>query len=213
MYEKHRVARPLPIALSVLLLGALAGCGADGAVVAGIDSRAANALHFLRPAVDAPPLANPVVQFYARRGESREARIYYQPRLGRTDSTEFVRFRVPASSLAQRPDGTPMAPGDSILITIRVLDPARLILDFQPSGLRFAASSPAELKIKFAEANDDLDGDGDVDADDDARERELSIWKQEAPGLPWYRMASVIDFSLEEVEADLFGFTGYAIAY
>ena len=210
---KPRFARHLSIALSALLLGALAGCGVDGAIVAENASRSADGLHFLRPAVDAPALSNRVVQFYAKRGETREAYIYYQPRPGRTDSTEFVRFRVPASSLERRPDGTLMVTGDSILITIRVLDPARLILDFQPSGLRFAASSPADLKIKFVEANDDIDGDGDVDADDSARERELSIWKQEAPGLPWYRMASVIDFSLEEVEADLFGFTGYAIAY
>jgi hypothetical protein len=209
----HYLAHQLPLAFGALSLAAVIGCSGDIAIGPEPDSRPTNGLHFLRPASDAPPLANPVVQFYAKRGDNREAFIYYQRRPGRSDSTEFMRFRVHGSALAQRPDGTTIVEGDSILITIRVVDPARLILEFQPSGLRFAASRPAELKIRFAEANDDLDGDGDVDADDSARERELAIWKQEAPGLPWLRMASVVDFSLDEVEADVFSFTGYAIAY
>jgi hypothetical protein len=209
--HKHRVAQHLSIALAALLVAAVTGCGADGAIAADNDSRPAEALHFLRPAADAPSFANPVVQFYAKHGETREAFIYYQKRAGRVDSTDFVRFRV--RSLAQRPDGSTFAPGDSILITIRVIDPARLILDFQPSGLRFAANDPADLRIKFVEANHDLDGDGDVDSDDAATERLLSIWRQEAPGLPWLRMTSIVETSLDEVEADVFGFTGYAIAY
>lgn len=209
----HRSARPRSNTLRALLVGALVGCGADGSVVASNDSRAAEDLRFLRPAADAPPLANPVVQFYARRGQTREVFVYYRPRAGRTDSTDFARFRVRASSLVQRPDGSPIAVGDSILITIRVIDPSRLILDFQPSGLRFAASDPADLRIRFVEAHHDFDGDGDVDGDDAATERLFSIWRQEAPGLPWLRMTSVVETTLDEVEADVLGFTGYAIAY
>ena len=211
--HRDRSGHRHPIALGMAMLAALAGCGSDGPTAADSDVRPAEQLHFLRPAADAPPLANPVVSFYAKRGEDREAFIYYRPRPGRTDSTEFVRFKVPGGSLDRRPDGTAFVLGDSILITVRVSDPARLILDFQPSGLRFSANDPAPLKIRFNEASDDIDGDGDVDADDDLRKTELSIWKQEAAGLPWYRLTSVLDFSTDQVEAKLLGFTGYAISY
>lgn len=201
------------IALGGLLLGTLAGCRSDSATATDSDIRAAELLHFLRPAIDAPPLANPVVSFWAKRGSDREAFLYYQPRPGRTDSSEFMRFKVPGAALDRRPDGTQIATGDSLLITIRVVDPTRLILDFQPSGLRFAAGQPAELKIKFSETDHDLNGDGVVDADDAARELQLSIWKQELPGLPWIRVASSVEVTLEQVEAKVLGFTGYAIAY
>ena len=209
----HRSALSFAIALSTVLLGALAGCGSDSVISPDGDIRPATALHVLRPATDAPPLATPILSFYAKRGEDREAFMYYQPRPGRSDSSTFMRFKVSGSSLDRRPDGSVILMGDSVLITIRVSDPARLILDFQPSGLRFASSQPADLKLVFRESSHDFDGDGDQDADDDRAKSSLGIWKQEAPGLPWVRLASVAEFTLEQLEADILGFTGYAIAY
>lgn len=205
------ISRGAMVALAAMI--AIAGCNANDPTEPNPDVKPSEALRFLRPAADAPPLANPVVSFYAKRGDSREIFIYYRPRPGRTDSTEFVRFRIPDETLDRRPDGTSFQLGDSILITVRVADPARLILDFQPSGLRFTPGKPARLKISFSEANDDLDGDGDVDSGDNSVEGQLAIWKQEAPGLPWFRQASIRHLELDEIEADLFGFTGYAIAY
>lgn len=212
MYS-HRSTHPFAIALGVVLLGAVAGCQSDGSISPDSDTRPAEALHFLRPAVDAPPLANPFLSFWAKRGVDREAFMYYQSRPGRSDSSVFMKFKVSASSLDRRPDGTAILMGDSVLITIRVADPARLILDFQPSGLRFSAANPADLKLDFSESSHDFDGDGDEDADDSRAKMALRIWKQEAPGLPWVRLASVTEFNLEELEADILGFTGYAIAY
>ena len=60
---------------------------------------------------------------------SREAGISWlvsriRPRAGRTDSTEYLRFRVRNRSLLRRPDGTSFGPNDSLLITLRVTDPA-----------------------------------------------------------------------------------------
>lgn len=211
--RNHQTAHSFAIVLGVVLLGALAGCESGAALTPDDDSRPAEALHFLRPAFNAPPLANPVVSFYAKRGVDQEVFMYYQSRPGRSDSSVFMRFRVRASSLDRRPDGTLIAAGDSVLITIRMSDPARLILDFQPSGLRFSAADPAELKLRFNEASHDFDGDGDEDADDARHRTELRMWRQEAPGLPWFRLASVIDLSVEEVTADILGFTGYAISY
>ena len=39
-------------------------------------------------------------------GDNREVRLYYRPRAGRNDSTEYLRFRVKNKSLLRRPDGT-----------------------------------------------------------------------------------------------------------
>lgn len=209
----RRFAPLLFLAVASGLAGVLAGCNSDSSTAAASDIRQADAMHFLRPSITTPPLSNSVVSFYARRGEDREAFMYYRPKTGTSDSSLFMRFKVPGASLDRRPDGTAFQMGDSVLITIRVADPSRLILDFQPSGLKFAATTPAELKIDFGEASHDLNGDGVVDAVDVAHQLELAIWKQEAPGLPWIRLSSFVDFSSDKVEAKLTGFTGYAISY
>jgi len=56
-----------------VLLGALAGCGPGSVISPEGEIRPAEELRFLRPAVDAPPLANPTLSFYAKRGVGREA--------------------------------------------------------------------------------------------------------------------------------------------
>jgi hypothetical protein len=208
-----RSLRLAPAFLIVAAAALFATACDDGPSGPDPDVRLTEELTFIRPAADAPPLANPSVQFYAKRGEDRDVFIYYRPRPGETDSTEFMHFRVRAEALLTRPNGTAFQPGDSVLISVNVIDPSRLILDFQPSGLRFSQDHPAELEISFEEADDDLDGDGDIDDRDLDNERKLSVWRQEAPGQPWYRMATIVEYELNEVDVDLFGFSGYAIAY
>lgn len=207
----HNVRLPRAIVLTALMLASTA-CAGDGAGP-DVEQRPTEALNFLRQAADAPPLANPVVQFYAKRGTDRAVFIYYRPRAGETDSLEFVHFRVPAEALLRRPDGTLIQQGDSVLVTMRVVDPSRLVLEFEPTGLRFSSTKPAELEISFMEADDDLDRDGDTDDRDRQLEQTLGLWRQEAAGQPWYKLASVIEFEIDEVDARLTGFSGYAIAF
>jgi hypothetical protein len=168
-------------------------------------------LNFLRAAANAPPFAETQVTFTARRGEDREVRIRYQVAPGEFE--EFVRFRVRPESLREYPDGRPFNPGDEVEITVRVIDLNRLIVEFQPSGLKFNPSRPAELTFKYNHTDPDRDGDGDVDSNDASIESLLAIWRQEAPGQPWTKLVSKIEFEIDEIEADITGFTGYAFAY
>jgi hypothetical protein len=41
----------------------------------------------------------------------------------------------------------------------------------------------------------------------------LSIWRQEAAGQPWLKLVSAVVSDSKRVDADLGGFTGYALAY
>ena len=166
---------------------------------------------FLHPAAGAPSIANPVVSFYAKKGEDRSVQMVYHLAAGQKDSTVFIDLRVPARALAYRPDGTPFAAGDSVLITITLVDPTRLIADFEPTGLRFSPDRPAHLKISYAEADSDLNGDGTVNATDRRLTSQLRIWGQESAGDPWFGLNSVVDQGVHEVEAELGGFTSYSI--
>ena len=125
-----------------------------------------DSLNFLRAALNAPPLGERTLGFWAVRGETREIRLMYRPQAGQTDSVEFARFRVDAQSLVNDSAGNPIADGDSILITLGVQDTLHLITEFRPSGLVFNDTKPARLWLKFGEADPDLNGDGSVTAAD-----------------------------------------------
>ncbi|MDB4890537.1 MAG: hypothetical protein JWL61_2392 [Gemmatimonadetes bacterium] len=177
------------------------------------EERVEGQLRLLTVSTDAPPLALSIVSFYAVKGKNAGADIWYRPRAGQRDSTKFLEFRLGGATLDRRPDGSIIANGDSVRITVMVTDPAHLILQFQPSGLTFSSKDPARLRMFFNEVGDDLDHDGSVNSDDDDVERRLSIWRQEVPGLPWFKVASAVVKDQKRVDADLLGFTGYALAY
>jgi hypothetical protein len=202
-----------------LIAGAVAaiacGQGGSGSAGPGIDSvvQSEDSLTFLQPAPNGPHFGDAMVSFYAVKGQRREARLMYRPLTGHSDSVEFARFRVDDRSLVNRPDGSPLATGDSILITLTLSDSTRLIAGFEPAGLQFNPSRPARLAIKYGEADPDLDHNGVVNAADSALVATFKIWRQEAPAEPWVSIPSSLSESALEVEADIYGFTRYAVAY
>jgi hypothetical protein len=198
-------------ALAVLVAGVLLGCSA--AESTGPEERPINGLHLLTVTASAPTLVATVSSFYAVRGRNAGIDLWYHATLGSRDSTKFLEFRLDNTSLDRRPDGTAFADGDSVLITLTVTDPKHLIVDFQPSGLRFTASNPGRLKMFFGQCGDDLDGNGTVDGNDDAIQNQLSIWRQESLLAPWIKVSSAVVKSSKEIDADISGFTGYAAAY
>lgn len=206
------------LTLPVLATFALA-CSADSSGGGGTgpgsgDSTVAEeSLHFLRPALTAPAFAGRTQSFWAVRGERREIRLMYQPEAGQVDSFEFVRFRIDDNTLVKDSAGNPLAVGDSVLITLTLSDTLRMIVEFQPSGLQFDPANPARLWIKFGEADPDLNEDGAVTPADSTVLLTMKIWRLEQTGQPWTRMPSFVNTMEQEVEADLFGFTRYAVAY
>ncbi|HEY7407069.1 MAG TPA: hypothetical protein VH638_02300 [Gemmatimonadaceae bacterium] len=202
-------SRILKLTGVVLITAAAVSCGES----TGPQGKQTEELRFLRLAPDAPPLVSQTAAFYARVGEDRELRMYFRPRPLENDSTEFLRFRVDAGALFRRPDGSAFAAGDSILITITMFDLSRLILDFQPSGLRFNPQRPAQLKIRYEEADHDFDDDGDEDDRDLQLEGAFNIWMRENVTQPWFPLGSIRHLELDEVEADILGFTNHALAY
>ena len=210
--------RRVPPLLLAIVLGVTSACQ-DEPTGPPRDSPPAQAVtaaaspHFLRAAANAPSIANPVIKFYAKKGQRRTIFMFYHARAGRQDSTDLVRFRLREQSLLARPDGTPIRARDSVLITLRLVDPVRLIVDFQPAGLRFNPEDPADLRIRWSETNDDVNRDGVVNSQDTALKQRLKIWRRETSAEPWMRTPSVVSVPDEECELDLTGFTRYAIAY
>jgi hypothetical protein len=100
-----------------------------------------------------------------------------------------------------------------VLITLTVTDQTHFIVDFQPSGLKFSASDEPTLKISFAACGEDLNYDGVADARDQAIMDGLSFWRQESPFQQWHKISSTLVASVKEVNAQLGGFTGYALMW
>lgn len=199
------------LALMIGVTAVIAACGSDS--VTAPEQRPASELRLLTVASTSPLLATTTTSFWAVKGKNAGVDLWYHAPPGQRDSTKFLEFRMGGATLDRRPDGSVIAQGDSVLITLTVVSPTNLIVDFQPSGLKFSANDPAKLKMFFGECGDDLDRDGQVTSSDDAIEQQLSIWRQETPLSPWIKVSSLVVKDNKEVDAELGGFTGYAIAY
>ncbi len=166
----------------------------------------------LRLAQNAPALERTEVSFWAIRGRGTEVEIRLAPGGGDDDGEEFLEFEIPEDALLAYPDGRRFARGDSVRITIRVVDPTRFVFEFQPAGLKFDPRHPAELEVSYEWADPDYDGDGDRDSDDAEIEREFGFWRQERAGQPWFRVGTVRVEEMDEAEAKITGFSKYALA-
>jgi hypothetical protein len=196
--------------LAVLLTGTIA-CS-DSAAPPGDVTRPPSELNLVHLDATSPPLLNADTSFYAVKGQDREVRISFQD-VGGGEGEEFLRLRVRPGALLARPDGSPILAGDSVLITVRVVDPVNILFDMEPAGLTFSPAEPAELKIHYDHADHDFNEDGTINTVDDGIKSQLAIWRQELPTDPFVKLGSVNVEGLEEINADILGFTRYAIAY
>jgi hypothetical protein len=200
--------------VAALLAATLAACSGDSftpSVGDGPTQVPESSLNALEIAPTETPETT-IVSFYAVKGEGREQRLYTRKPDGSRDD-EYLRLTVGGNSLLAAPDGHHYVPGDSVLITISVVDQSRMLFEFQPAGLKFNPGDPAELRASYAPVDGDFDHDGDHDAVDDSLESRLAIWRQETPGTPFQRLMSLISTSSHDVRADLMGFSRYAVSY
>ena len=177
------------------------------------EGRSLSDLHQLHVSSSYPALAATQASFYAVKGKSAGVDLWYHARPGSTDSVKFVEFRMGPMALDRRPDGSPVALGDSVLITLTVTDATHLTIDYQPAGLTFSVVDQPTLKMFWVACGDDLNYDGKVDDADAALSQQFSIWRQESPGAPWFKVPSFVAQGTKEVDAHLEGFTGYAVLY
>jgi hypothetical protein len=172
-------------------------------------------LLFLRPAEDAPPLLTTDTSFVATKGQDTRVEMFYAPAPGSGEDKgeRFLRFELEEETLLRYPNGHPMAgalfqEGDTITIRIQIAED-RLLATLEPSGLQFDPFEPAELELRYPEADDDYDDDGSPDPE---RETEIDLWRQENPGDPWTRVGDVKSEDEDKIEARLLSFSRYALA-
>lgn len=199
MNSLHRSAILITLALAA---GAIACSNSSGPTPPVIVPPSALTILELAPA--APPLCQDSVGFWARTDQNRDVTISFddgscaQP----TGGEKFLNFEVQAGSLLKRPDGTAFATVDSIFIWIKPA-PDSVLFDFQPSGLTFRSNRAARLQLEYGEAQ----------VSDSIIERQLNLWVQEQPGDSLLQVGSVKSEEFDEFEADILGFSRYAIAY
>lgn len=174
--------------------------------------RPAGDLTILQVAATAPPLEESEISFYAVNGQGREGIIYFQDGSGGRGE-EYLRLKFDNESLVADASGTPVAPGDSVLITVRVVDVTKVQFQFEPSGILFNPAHMPELRIRYDHADHDFNHDGSEDGKDALIEAELSLWRQENVGGTYVKLPSILSLDIDEVEGLLPGFSRYAIAY
>lgn len=192
-----------------LVVSAVA-CSNDGGPSNGSspgDTRPAADLNVVRTAAGTTIDAG--VSFYAVAGKARDAVLYFRSAAGAAQG-EFAHISFGSTAALSLPGGVSLLQGDSVLITMRIVDPARLNVEFLPAGLLFTG---AQLDMRYAGADTDFNGDGKRNADDDRIEGNLGIWKQELPLAPFVRLNSSLSRSSKSATAEITGFTRYALAY
>ncbi|HEU4641393.1 MAG TPA: hypothetical protein VFS44_02985 [Gemmatimonadaceae bacterium] len=169
---------------------------------------------FIRARADAPQLTVARISFWATRAEERTGALYFRSTTGDpADSTQLVRLTIPRGALARLPDGSRVGRRDSVQITMTLVDPEHMIVEMEPSGLRFSNGHPAHLDFGYEQASDDIDGDGQVDGEDQVKEAGLRLWRRETPGDPWLPVGGSKHQPHKHIDGDIEGFTQYAIAY
>ena len=142
------------------------------------------------------------------------ALVFPESGVGCGGSTEdFLRLKIGKDALRNRPDGSAIAVGDSVFVSVVWVGADSILFRLEPSGLTFDPANPADLKIEYGEAGDDLNDDGVVNAADTTIENALDIWRQEHPTDDFVRVGTAKLEDENEIEAKLNGFSRYAIAY
>ncbi len=196
----------------IVLLAALAVAACDSATGPARPGATADLLGtkllsiFARYDATFAPLVPAETSFVAVQGQPADFVVRFQ---GQGDPV--LEFTLSSGSLLTYPDGTPIAPGDTVRITIDKDAQGRILFRFSPSGLTFNPLSPATLRVWYTHANPDVNGDGVVNATDALLEVQFGIYKQELLTQPWLSIPSLNLTGAQTVTASVLGFTGFSV--
>ncbi|HEY7027777.1 MAG TPA: hypothetical protein VH438_09245 [Gemmatimonadales bacterium] len=208
--------KPISYLMPAIAAALLGGC-TSSMDSGGSTTKPPSQLNFLQFAATAPTLCSNSVTFDATKGVDVEAALEFpepgEPADCSGGTEDFVRLRIDKESLLELPNGTPLNDGDVVSITMTWVGGDSIMVQLEPTGLKFNPAKPAELKIEYGEASDDLDHNGTVDSEDDEIEQELGLWRQAVLGDDFVLIGSVKLEDENEFEAELNGFSRYAIAY
>jgi hypothetical protein len=171
-----------------------------------------NAINILVESPTAPPLETYSLRFWLVQGAGGITRVNYRPGSNGV-ANRFLQLFVPKQTQVYLPSGSPLASGDSVLITASI-DLRQLLVRFEPHGLVFGYS-PARLRMYWGNANLDLNGDGLVDdLDENVVQTLLVIAYQPLDGAPWSVPSDQVK-SLETryIEISVPHFSNYAVSW
>ncbi len=198
-------------ALLTMVCAGLLSSGCDGFLSPQTNEAVEDGLlTIVHVAPDAPPLEGAEVSFWMVRGQRSEVEIRYVAAVGYNG--KCLRLVIPAEAPLRHPDGTPIAPGDSVFVTVRVLDTERFLFEVAPAGLTLNPAFPAQLEIRYRWMADDVNGDGKVDEEDERVANSFGIWEQNRSNLRWSGLPTTRQSDVEEVRASVTLFTRYALA-
>jgi len=203
------------IVFAFVLVTVAGGCGNDDptGVTEPPSTLPESQLTFLRQGANAPPIQTYDTTVVATAGQPLDVELFYAPEPGESAGQQFLEFELDDGSLLRYPPDHPtrpgqeFQPGDTVWIRLRV-DPELLIVTLEPSGLAFSTVDPAELEIRYFNADDDYDDDGHSDPE---LETDIDLWRQERPGEEWARIGQLKDFELDRIRALLLGFSRYGL--
>lgn len=167
-------------------------------------------LTFIQVDPGSPDLESDSVSFWAVRGQDREVEMRYLS--NEYGNGKCLLFRVPAAALLRDRAGRAFAMGDSVRITIKLVDPERFQFQFEPSGLRFDPAHPAQLEVRYRWADPDFNDDGVVDARDARDASRIRFWHQVSIGERWREIPTTLAADAIEARATVFRFSQYALA-
>ncbi len=197
-----------------VVLAAAVACSSSSGPGGGPPPVPDSKLHIVAQGPSAKLLVATQDSFWAKVGDGRGMKLFYQGATPQDSGEEFLRFEVSGDGLYKKPSDSLFLPGDSILIKVTVVDPQKLLFDFQPTGLRFSPDHPARLKVKYRHSDHDFNGDGVEDSMDAEIETDsLDLWRREPPDTLWFRQGAVKFELEEELDANISSFSQYAVAW
>lgn len=149
--------------------------------------------------------------FWAAKGKNYDVILRFRSTSG-TPGDKILEFKLANNSLLARPDGSPIANGDSVLIEIRPDTTGKMAFTFYPSGLAFDSTAPAQLTMWCNHAAADLNGDGVVNSVDEQLWYEMAVWKRESPTDPWSKQSTTRSSDGFQLQTPVGGFTGFSVA-